>query len=86
MKRTAGFTLIELLVVTMIIGILMSIMITAGIQVLKYARELSIYTELMQMDVAIKNYESTYGAFPPNLMEQESIDRHLATILEDRTE
>ena len=83
MKRTSraargGFTLIELLIVTMIIGILMSIIISAAVQVRRYARELAIYNELMELHSAIEMYKQRYGGYPPNLTAtQNEIDRHL---------
>ncbi len=60
-----GFTLIELLVVITIIGALIALLMPAVQSAREAARRADCNNRMKQMGLAIHNYESAIGAYPP---------------------
>lgn len=64
--RRGAFTIIELMIVVVIIGILVGLTAPALMRAFGTARDTQVRTEISQLETAINNFKTTYGAEPPS--------------------
>lgn len=69
-RRSTGFTLVELLVVIAIIGILVALLLPAVQAAREAARRTDCKSNMRNMSLAVLNFESTHGKFPPAAQER----------------
>ena len=64
--KSRGFTLVELLVVIAIVGILVALLLPALSSVRESARSASCKSNLKQIGLAVKMYDSAKRHYPPS--------------------
>ncbi len=68
--RPGGFTLIELLVVIAIIAVLIALLLPAVQAAREAARRAQCVNNLMQLAIAVQNYETAHELFPPGVVSE----------------
>jgi prepilin-type N-terminal cleavage/methylation domain-containing protein/prepilin-type processing-associated H-X9-DG protein len=69
-RSRRAFTLIEVLVVVLIVGLLIALLLPAVQSSREAARRAQCLNNLRQIGLALENYSSVYGVYPPGWIEQ----------------
>ena len=69
-RRRWGFTMIEVLVVVAIIAVLIALLLPAVQAAREAARRIQCSNNLLQLGIALENYESLYQVLPPGVIDQ----------------
>jgi prepilin-type N-terminal cleavage/methylation domain-containing protein len=77
-----GFTLVELLVVIAIIGILIALLLPAAQAAREAARKTQCKNNLRQIGLALHNYQSSHGVFPPGVLGTSGSTRLISETIE----
>lgn len=72
-----GFTLVELLVVIAIIGVLVSLLLPAVQAAREAARRVQCSNNLVQLIVAVNQYEMAHGVYPPGTIDAQGPIRNV---------
>jgi prepilin-type N-terminal cleavage/methylation domain-containing protein/prepilin-type processing-associated H-X9-DG protein len=73
-RGPAGFTLVELLVVIAIIGILIALLLPAVQAAREAARRAQCTNNLKQLALAVLNYETAVGVWPPGCIHDQELE------------
>jgi len=77
-RRTRnGFTLVELMVVIAIIGILMTLAVTAVGRAITRGKETAMRLEVNALQTAVQRYFDKYGDYPPDGSSPDRLMRHM---------
>ena len=66
--KQRGFTLLELLVVMAILGAMVALLLPAVNSVREAARRCQCVNNLVQISIALQNYDFTHEMFPPGVV------------------
>ncbi|MEQ8788916.1 MAG: type II secretion system protein [Pirellulaceae bacterium] len=77
--RRSAFTLVELLVVVSIVTILAALGTVAAYAAIRSARQSAITNELTQLEMALEEYNTSIGDYPPDGANRNLTQRHIAS-------
>ena len=65
-RHVRGFTLVEIMVAITVIGILVGMLAAGVLPALRRAREAAVQVEMKQIELAIEQFKTQYGFYPPS--------------------